>query len=219
MPVNPEYTSRFGSVDDLAYLEKLLIENRDHKKKSSKQWTYPFDDKDFSVDQFMLMVEKIIADESRTKNKLSLVFDGEGKIRCVSMAMFWNMIKSWRQGIIICRSDNSYFDAVKNGIADSSNLLVEYAESIGYYSYDFIVANPNSNLRWNKMRQQIPLIKDRYEFFDEAIIPANTMPSHPRYRDMMRNRTWNVDLLYRIGYLKNQYRNRDLIVAPAASTK
>lgn len=219
MSVNPDFTCRFGSINDLVYLEELLIENRDHKKKSSKQWSYPFDDKDFSIDTFMSMIENIISDESKTKNRLSLVFDKEGKIRCVSVAMFWNMIKSWRQGLIICKPDNSYFDAVKNGIADSSNLLVSYAESIGYYSYDFIVANPKSNLRWNKMRQQIPLIKDRYEFFDEAIIPANSMPSHPRYRDMMRNRTWNVDLLYRIGYLKNQYRKSDFIIAPVVSTK
>jgi hypothetical protein len=211
--VNPNYFSRFGNVNDLVYLEKLLIETKEYKKNSSKSWSYPFDDKEFDISAFMKIAENIILDEKHAKNKIVLVFDQEENIKCVSIAMFWTMIKSWRQGIILCQPNNLYFNAVNNGIADASTSLISYAESIGYYSYDFVVANPRNDLRWNRMRKQIPIINDRYEFFDEAIIPANTMPAHPRYQRMMRNRTWNVDLLYRIGYLKNQYRKKDLLAA------
>jgi hypothetical protein len=162
----------------------------------------------------MSNLESRFNDVSETNSKIVLVFDQDENIKCVNIAYFFNMIKSWRQGLILCQPNNPYFDAIKNGIADASSLLITHAESIGYYSYDFIVANPKNNSRWNKMRQQIPIINDRYEFYDEAIIPANTMPSHPRYQYMMGRRTWNVDLLYRIGYLKNQYRNYQHLIAP-----
>jgi len=213
MAINPNLTVRFGNSKDLVYLEKLMIDHKNYLKTSNKTWTYPFDDKDFDISRFMKNFEEKFNDESETNNKITLVFDQEENIKCVTIAYFWNMIKSWRQGLIICEPSNLYFDAVKNGIADSSSLLISYAESIGYYSYDFIVANPKNNTRWNKMRTQIPIIKDRYEFYDEAIIPANTMPSHQRYQRMMRYRTWNVDLLYRIGYLKNEYRNKNLLLS------
>jgi hypothetical protein len=211
--INPEYFSRFGTVNDLEYLEKLLVDTKNYRQNTSKNWSYPFDDKDFDISIFMKSIEKMISDETQTKNKIALVFDKEKNIKCIAIGQFWNMIKSWRQCIILCSPNNSIFNAVDNGIADTSTLLISHAESIGYYSYDFIVANPKTTNRWNRMRQQIPIIKDRYEFFDEAIIPAGTMPSHPRYRQMMRNRTWNVDLLYRIGYLKNQYRKNDFLIS------
>jgi hypothetical protein len=211
--INPEYTSRFGTVHDLVYLEKLLVDTKNYRQNTSKTWSYPFDDKDFDISIFMKSIEKMISDETKTKNKIALVFDKEENIKCIAIAQFWNMIRSWRQCIILCSPNNSIFNAVDNGIADASTLFISHAESMGYYSYDFIVANPKTTNRWNKMRQQIPIIKDRYEFFDEVIIPAGTMPSHLRYRRMMRHRTWNVDLLYRIGYLKNQYRKNDFLIS------
>lgn len=210
---NSNYFSRFGNIDDLVYLEKLLIETKEHRKNSSKSWSYPFDDRDFDIASFMKIAVDIILDVEHAKNKIVLVFDHEENIKCVSIAMFWNMIKSWRQGIILCRPSSLYFNAVENGISEASTMLISYAENMGYYSYDFIVANPKNDHRWNRMRAQIPIINNRYDFFDEAIIPANTMPSHSRYRQMMRNRTWNVDLLYRIGYLKNEYRKKDLLIS------
>jgi len=217
--VNPDYFSRFGDINDLMYLEELLISHKNFMKDFSNKCVYPFVDMNFSTEKFLKSMEKIILDESTTYKKIALVFDNKNKINCLSVAMFWKNIKSWRQMFIICNSKNSYFDAVKNGIADSSNLIVDYAESKGYYSYDFMVANPKNHNRWNKMRYQIPLISNRYEFFDEAIIPANTMPEHIKYQTMMGNRTWNVDLLYRVGHLRNEYRNKNLMNPPEKSTK
>lgn len=217
MTINPNFTVRFGDTNDLNYLEKLMIDHKNYSKTSNKYWTYPFDDKNFDISHFIQNVEEKFNNKSDTNNKITLVFDKEENIKCVTISYFWKMIKSWRQGLIICEPNNLYFDAVKNGIADSSSLLIDYAESIGYYSYDFLVANPKNHIRWNKMREQIPMIRNRYEFFDEAIIPAGTMPSHSRYQNMMRYRTWNVDLLYRIGYLKNEYRNKDLLLSVSAT--
>lgn len=211
--INPKYTSRFGTANDLMHLEKLLVDTKNYKQNTSKVWSYPFDDKDFDISVFMQSVETMISDETHCTNKIALVFDKEENIKCIAIGQFWKIIRSWRQCLILCSPNNSIFNAVDNGIADTSTLLVSHAESIGYYSYDFIVANPKTANRWNRMRQQIPVIKDRYEFFDEAIIPAGSMPSHPRYIHMMRNRTWNIDLLYRIGYLKNQYRKHNCLKA------
>lgn len=211
--INPEYSSRFGTINDLGYIEQLLVDTKNYRQNTHKIWSYPFADNNFDISVFMKSIEKMISDETQTKNKIALVFDKEENIKCIAVGQFWNTIRSWRQCIVLCNPNNSIFNAVDNGIADSSTLLVSHAESIGYYSYDFIVANPKTTSRWNRMRQQIPIIKDRYEFFDEAIIPAGTTPSHPRYRQMMRYRTWNVDLLYRIGYLKNQYRNDSFLIS------
>lgn len=219
MSINPKFHARFGNKDDLVYLERLLTEVKDHKTRTSKPWSYPFDDKDFSIDQFVLSIEKQIGDTRRSWHKLALVFDEAEEIKCISLATFWTTIKSWRQGLIICKPENTFFDAVENGIADSSNMIVEYAESIGYYTYDFIIANPRNSLRWHRMREQIPLIRDRYNFYDDAIIPANTLPRHPRFQEMMRFRSWNIDLLYRIGHLKNEFRNPELLIDPDSSTK
>jgi hypothetical protein len=219
MPVNPDFVCRFGNIDDLVYLEKLLMDYREHLKSSSKKYFFPFFNKDFSVQKFLSFYKHLMLDESQSYKKISLVFDQNKEIKCFSLAMFWNDNKIWRHIFMICNPKNSYFDAVKNGISDSTNMLVEYAESIGYYSYDFMLANPTNHNRWRRMKHQIPLVSDRYEFYDAAIIPANTMPEHKRYQSMMMNRTWNIDLIYRIAHLKNEYRDRKLISTLVLPTK
>lgn len=216
MKFNSNYKVRFGNSNDLVYLEQLMIDCKTFLKKTNKTWTYPFNDKDFDISNFMQNLETRFNNTLETYSKIVLVFDNEENIKCVNIAYFFKQIKSWRQGLILCRPNNLYFNAIQNGIADASSTLISHAENIGYYSYDFIVANPKNNTRWNKMRQQIPLINNRYEFYDEAVIPANTMPTHPRYQSMMGRRTWNVDLLYRIGYLKNQFRNYDFLTTPSS---
>lgn len=207
--LNPKFTRRFGDLSDIHLLEELLIKVKDHLQKSNRPWSYPFDSKDFDIGEFLEWYIDDIVNSQDLETKFALIFDEQGNIKCFQSAGFWKNIKSWRQGLIVVEPNQNYFNCIENGIGDANTMIVEHAESIGYYSYDFIVANPKNNLRWNRMREQIPVLKDRYDFFDAAIIPAGTLPTFSRYRSLMRNRSWDVDLMYRVGYLKNQFRDKD----------
>lgn len=50
----------------------------------------------------------------------------------------------------------------------------------------------------------IPAI-NKYVIADDTFIPAGTMPKY-RYQQLMLGRPWPIDLIIRVGFLKNEYR-------------
>lgn len=47
----------------------------------------------------------------------------------------------------------------------------------------------------------------KYEIADDTVIPAGTMPKYG-YQKTMIGRPWPVDLIIRVGFLKNEYRRK-----------
>jgi hypothetical protein len=74
-----------------------------------------------------------------------------------------------------------------------------------------MVAGKNWKNRTLDMRNQIENLR-RYDYYDEVLIPAGTLPEIARYKEMMAKKTWNSDLVVRMGLLKNEYRNTELLI-------
>lgn len=48
---------------------------------------------------------------------------------------------------------------------------------------------------------------DEHELADEYVIPANTLPPYEYQKAIIGHRTYDVDLVIRSGFLKQQYRS------------
>jgi len=114
---------------------------------------------------------------------------------------------SWYITGLKIRPGFSYFNCNTNGIKEIMTACVEEAETMGYYSYNFMSQVGQKNLaRFRKMQSQIDILH-RYNYYTEHYVPANTLPTLQWYSAILRNRTWDFDSVIRSGYLREEYRD------------
>lgn len=113
---------------------------------------------------------------------------------------------SWHLNFLFIRPSLSYFNCRTNGLSDLYDFCFSYAESKGYYYYDWSqrVGKLYEN-RFERMKSQIPILQ-RYDHYDIGYIPANTLPTREYYAAMIAFEPRPYDTLVRSGVLKNQYR-------------
>jgi hypothetical protein len=131
------------------------------------------------------------------------------KIIISSKHMFLrNFSPSWISGGIHVYPKNNYFNCKTNGIELLMTHCVEYAESLGYFCYEWhqTVGKKYHN-RFKRMRDQIDILK-RYEHYDIGIIPASKESTFKIYssKSPMIRKIKEFDILIKSAELKNEFR-------------
>ena len=81
---------------------------------------------------------------------------------------------------------------------------------LSYKNFPAIAVNPNRRI-FKKLEywysEKIPEI-NYYHWVDEAIVPANTLPSHTWQKFIMLKMKWPIDLRIRAGVMKQEFREK-----------
>ena len=78
---------------------------------------------------------------------------------------------------------------------------------IALFRSNFPTHNYSMIRRWSKLIPQV----DYYNYYTEALIPANTKPKYDYQNWLMCNKTWPVDLKIESVVLKQEYRDQFLL--------
>lgn len=115
---------------------------------------------------------------------------------------------SWISGGIHIYPKKNYFNCKTNGVELLMTHCVKYAESLGYFSYEWhqTVGKKYSN-RFERMRDQIDILK-RYDHYDIGIIPASKESRFKIYSSTspMIRKIKESDILIKSAELKNEFR-------------
>lgn len=159
-------------------------------------------------DHFVLISKNTSIDQ-----QIVFYIDETGQIiSSARQILLTNINKAWIYSGLLVRPNLNTFDTSKNGVDEITKYFIERAESKGFYTYSFLmVAGKDWKNRTIDMRNRVEVLH-RYEYFDEAYIPANFKPVEQKFWFAMGNEVWSSNLVYRTGMLRNEYRDPALLI-------
>lgn len=134
-------------------------------------------------------------------------FDSNDRMRsCYGMFFWTGMPCVTDSALVVDRSHAPIFNPLKSGLVHLMRSLYAYCEGMGYFNHYSVRYAKHLELElqmWDKYTSEFA---ERYERYDEALVPANTKPDWPAYWRIMGEQTLPYDSIIRHTRLKQEYR-------------
>lgn len=178
--------ARFASDNDLKLIENFFSNQQD-KEEAANFYKHCFENRSANHDI-----------------KIAICLSNE-EIVSLKLMILRNFSPSWISGGLCVYPKQTYFNCKTNGVSQLMTHCVEYAESLGYYCYEWhqTVGKTYTN-RFERMRDQIETLK-RYDHYDVGIISAYKGSRFKTF-DMMLRQIKGTDILIKSAQLKNEFR-------------
>jgi hypothetical protein len=136
--------------------------------------------------------------------KISVVFDESGSPIAMYTARLIPRIAGWWVGATKIKNPSTNFHTSAKIMVPGLELMIDEMEKLGYYKWWMVAPENHHNIRNNVMKKYSPAL-NRYEWFDEAIIPAGARSDTPLF-EMHRLVVHWTDVLVRMFVLKQEHR-------------
>jgi hypothetical protein len=193
-----KYVCKFLTINDIDQIDELI------KSCSAKQQD------SIPPNRNKKYYENLLSNSSEYLRYLMGAYKND-QLCALQECVFGRRATSWHLSLLIVRPGSIYFNCKTNGISDLYDFCFSFAESQGYYYYDWSqrVGKRYTN-HFNRMKKQISVLQ-RYEHYHIGVIPANTVSKFSYYSIMNNNEIKSYDTLIRCGILKNEFRKDVLL--------
>ncbi len=198
MPAPKEQIRRL-SVSDLPLIKDLLQhQHRFFQMAKNKEMNAQF---------IEALKHRLLNDTEHTSLHLYGAFFDE-QLAAIAGGFFGVKMPLWSLTYMHARQDaHIHFRKTTGKIIDT---LIDHAEANGIYRFDYATAL-RSILTYNEANFPSRLVKisekaKRYQYYTDALIPKNTKPQYEYHWFLMGQRTHDIDILIRVGELKEEYR-------------
>jgi hypothetical protein len=187
-----DYVCKFANTSNLADIEALLNGCNDQQRRY------------IPINRNVDYYKNIFLNDS----KFVAVAYKDDRIYALQEFFLRKQILSWHLSMLIMLPQQTYFNCRTNSLSDLYNFCFSFAESKGYYQYDWSQrAGTNYENRFIRMKSQIPILQ-RYDHYDIGFVEKNSNSKYVAYDLMINNEPRPYDTLVRYGILKNEYRER-----------
>lgn len=137
--------------------------------------------------------------------KITVIFDENNNPLGMYTARLVPKISGWLVGATKIKKPNSNFYITAKIMVPGLELLIQEMENMEYYKFWMIAPENHHNIRNSIMKKYSPSL-NRYEWYDEEIIPAGKKSKVPLFE--LHNNVVNwTDRVVRMFVLKQEYRN------------
>jgi hypothetical protein len=141
---------------------------------------------------------------SNNEMMISVVFDEEQQPAAMYTARLVPKVSGWWVGATKIKKPNTSFYTTAKIMVPGLELLLNTLEAMGYYKFWMVAPEEHHNIRNRIMKKYSPAL-NRYEWFDELIIPAGGKSDVALF-EMHRVIVDWTDTLVRMFVLKQEYR-------------
>jgi len=154
------------------------------------------------IDQ-MLSSWKILLDDN--KMRISMIFSETNEPLGMYTGVLFPEIRGWWVGATKVKYTTNHFAKSARLILPAGEALLDELESLGYYKFWMAAPEIHHNIRNTIMKKYSERL-NRYEWFDEYIIPQGSRtPDIPIFNVNRKTCTWS-DVLVRMFVLKQEFR-------------
>lgn len=194
---------KFASEDDLPQIVEMLQICKAHNRDTipSKK----------DIEYFKKVINDSNAISPLGMHKVIVYYDDQNQMQVIFEMFLRNFTTSWFIAGFIVKPGFSYFNCKTNGYGDVLTFCLNYAESKGYYLYEWSQRQgAKYKNTYNRMKSQIPAL-ERYNHYETGYIPPNTRSAYLTFDHIAGLEPKPYGQLVRSGVLKNEYRiNLDL---------
>lgn len=169
----------------------------------------------FSVDKSITRVIKTEDELTTLRNQwkqlmrqgemlIPVVFDENNEPVAMYSARLIPKIAGWWVGATKIKNPNTNFHTSAKIMVPGLELLITEMENRGYYKWWMVAPENHHNIRNTVMKKYSPAL-NRYDWFDERIIPAGQRTDVPLFEMHRMTVPW-TDVLVRMFVLKQEHR-------------
>jgi|694.fasta_scaffold101266_2 hypothetical protein len=187
--------TRLLTIEDLEQYSQLL--NRDYFGKELKNSE--------TIDRYLTLL-KFSGEDSAVKVYGS--FDN-GQLVSSAAIHLWEKMKCYTLIYMMTHPKflNQRFTKTfeLSGLKDAMNAAIVDAESKENWQLYWVTQIRNYKLRKDTWFQQNEMLANRYNWYIEAVIPANSVPACPLHASLIHDSPRGVDLVIKTGRLKHEF--------------
>lgn len=188
------YTTRFLLPDDVIDTMTYMYSNDPHNVRMQ-----------LSLDNIKELAKKYYEKVVSDTGSICGVFDADGNILATYTAIEYPDFAAWRiAGTKVLESTNHYAKTAKM-LAPGIDAVIDKMESKGYYKWWMISPEQHHNIR-NKIMVKYSRLLGRYEWYDDLVIPANSVTTGVKSFDDYREVIDWSDTVSRMFVLRQQHR-------------
>jgi hypothetical protein len=189
--------TRFANISDLQIISDFLEKNQHDIGKESL----------LSIDEKKIYLKKLLEFDTENKERFhyKLIIQVENSIinGLIYMQLYKFINSYFLYGLKLSAKKN-YYKLKNTTIEELYNYAVNYAESIGYYSY-YTIALESSAAKKSKMAFEQMEKLQRYEMYTLGYVDKEFLPYHSLFKIIKPKKT-NKKILIRNFLLKNEFR-------------
>ena len=136
--------------------------------------------------------------------KISMVFSPDGEPLALYCGRMIPKIGAWWAGATKIKNPSTNYNTSARIMQPALDLLIDEMERLGYYKWWLVMPESHHNIRNTIMKKYSPAL-NRYEWYDEQIIPAGKKSNIPLFEMHRFVTTW-ADVVVRLLVLKQEFR-------------
>lgn len=186
----------FATLEDLDGIKNLLDARKNDKSSSNRYFPYR------EIDDYRKLLTEPYLSYGEHRVVVGKV---NGEIVIMLEMVLRGIYPSWHLFGLLIMPGKPFYNCSTNGFSDCLDFCFNYAESLGYYHYDYSYkAGKNYFNRWVRTLEQIPALK-RYDHYILGYVPAYTKSKWLGINNMMGGLKPH-DMVIRCGMLKQEFR-------------
>ena len=157
----------------------------------------------FYVDMNLTRLERSNTD---SKYKVYGCFDDEGNILSAMSVHFWDAIPLYTIFYMLIhpkfqhKKFNSSFE--ESGLTELMTTIIKLAEADNRFQFYYVTHLKNFKTRKNAWFEKCSYLVDRYHWYVDCVIPANTLPLYDIYAKIIYNQPQPHDMVVKTARLK-----------------
>ena len=188
------YTTRFLLPEDVIDTMTYMYSNDPHNVRMQ-----------LSLDNIKELAKKYYEKVVSDTGSICGVFDANDNILATYTAIEYPDFAAWRvAGTKVLESTNHYAKTAKM-LAPGIDAVIDKMEEKGYYKWWMISPEQHHNIR-NKIMVKYSRLLGRYEWYDDLVIPANSVTTGVKSFDDYREVIDWSDTVSRMFVLRQQHR-------------